>query len=132
MHNIRLWKHLERFFSLLFLLAPAAAASEPAPGQQAEFRRARKRLFSTALADPIPGQLLVLKFVSVCKSSVCATPRFFIRQRLYLTASSWFWGILYGSIAFGDGPHCFVDSDFGWHCCVVTEWTYPPKGLEQV
>jgi hypothetical protein len=124
MHNIRLWKHLERFFSLLFLLAPAAAASEPAPGQQAEFLRARKRRHAAALAEPVPGQLLVLGSVS--------TPRFFIRQRLYLTASSWFWGILYGSIAFGDGPHCFVDSDFGWHCCVVTEWTYPPKGLEQV
>ena len=53
MHNIRLWKHLERNFAPLFLLAPAAAASEPAPGQQAEFLRARKRRHAAALAGPI-------------------------------------------------------------------------------
>jgi hypothetical protein len=80
MHNIRLWKHLERNFAPLFLLAPAAAASEPAPGQPAEVLRARKRPPSTALAGPIPGQLLVLYFVSVCKSSVCATPRVFYKE----------------------------------------------------
>ena len=79
MHNIRLWKHLERNFAPLFLLAPAAAASEPAPGQPAEVLRARKRPPSTALAGPIPGQLLGLKSVSVCKSSVCATPRVFYK-----------------------------------------------------
>jgi hypothetical protein len=28
---------------------------------------------------PIPGQLLVSNFVSVCKSSVCATPRVFYK-----------------------------------------------------
>ena len=74
MHNMRLWKHLERNFAPLFLLAPAAAASEPAPGQPAEVLRARKRPFSTALAGPIPGQLLVLNCVSVSKI-VCAAPR---------------------------------------------------------
>ena len=70
---------LERNFAPLFFLAPAAAASEPAPGQPAEVLRARKRPPSTALAGPIPGQLLGLKSVSVCKSSVCATPRVFYK-----------------------------------------------------
>jgi hypothetical protein len=74
---------VERNFAPLFLLAPAAAASEPAPGQLAEMLRARKRPFSTALAEPISGQLLVLNFVSVCKSSVCATPRFFYKAGVY-------------------------------------------------
>ena len=69
MHNIRLWKHLERNFAPLFLLAPAAAASEPAPGQPAEVLRARKRPFSAALAELIPGQLLVLDLVGVRDSS---------------------------------------------------------------
>jgi hypothetical protein len=71
-HNIRLWdleasSHLERFFSPLFLLAPAAAASEPTPGQPAELLRARKRRHAAALAEPIPGQLLVLDVVVFCK-----------------------------------------------------------------
>jgi hypothetical protein len=74
-----LWKHLEQFFSPLFLLAPAAAASEPAPGQPEEFLRARKRRHAAALAEPFPGQLLVLVLVMFCKSSVCATPRFFYK-----------------------------------------------------
>jgi hypothetical protein len=54
---------LERNFAPLFLLAPAAAASEPAPGQPAEVLRARKRPLAAALAGPVPGQLLVLNFV---------------------------------------------------------------------
>ena len=74
MHNIRLWKHLERNFAPLFLLAaPAAAASEPAPGQPAEFLRARKRRHAAAPAEPIPGQLLVLGLARFEK--FCATPR---------------------------------------------------------
>jgi hypothetical protein len=52
---------LERNFAPLFLLAPAAAASEPAPVQLAEVLRARKRRYSAALAEPIPGQLLLLR-----------------------------------------------------------------------
>jgi hypothetical protein len=80
-NNMGLWKHLEHFFSPLFLLAPAAAASEPAPGQPEEFLRARKRRHAATLAEPFPGQLLVLVVVMYCKSSVRATPRFFyIRQ----------------------------------------------------
>jgi hypothetical protein len=79
MHNMRLWKHLERFFSPLFLLAPAAAASEPAPGQPAELLRARKRRHAAALAGPIPGQLLVLDLVMFCKSYVRAAPRCFYK-----------------------------------------------------
>jgi hypothetical protein len=71
---------LERNFAPLFLLAPAAAASEPAPGQPAEVLRARKRPFSAALAEPIPGQLLGLNFVSVCKVLCSRLLVFFIRQ----------------------------------------------------
>jgi hypothetical protein len=41
------------------VLAPAAAASEPAPGQPAEVLRARKRRHAAALAGPIAGQPLV-------------------------------------------------------------------------
>jgi hypothetical protein len=55
----------------------AAAASEPAPGQPAEFLRARKRRHAAAPADPIPGQLLVLGLVVFNKSSVRDSSFFF-------------------------------------------------------
>jgi hypothetical protein len=65
---MRLWKHwneiLLRFFcSLLRPLPPWLPASERAPGQPVEVLRARERLFSTAIAGPIPGQLLFLNSV---------------------------------------------------------------------
>jgi hypothetical protein len=78
MHHIRPWKHWNDILLRFFTRSCGAAASEPAPGQQpVEVLRARKRPFPTALAEPIPGQLLVLHFVSGCNFFVCATPRFF-------------------------------------------------------
>jgi hypothetical protein len=57
MHNMRLWKHWNEVLLRFFLLAPAAAASEPAPGQPAQVLRARKRHYSPALTELTPGQL---------------------------------------------------------------------------
>jgi hypothetical protein len=71
MHNIRLWEHLERFFSPLFftrvfLLAPAAAASEPARAKTAPHG-------GSCRAGP--GPALGFGFGYVLLKTACATPR---------------------------------------------------------
>jgi hypothetical protein len=78
MHHIRPWKHWNEILLRFFLLAPAAAGSEPAPGQLAGGLRVRKRPFSAALA--IPGQLWLFFFFLVLNDASVGFGRFFLSR----------------------------------------------------